>query len=163
MKKITTIVSLMVLFVVSGYSQSTIGDTLHIQKNRFFYQNQPLKSRAQLNEILQTNQDAYSHYKKAKSKMIIALPLSYAGGFCLGYGLTSAMLSGESSSLVIAGVGVGLLAVAFPLAFSADKHTKQAMKIFNNSKRGTPTSYRTNDVNLLFGVAPNGMKLKIVF
>lgn len=90
----------------------------------------------QLVNTLKPNEQAYKQIKSAQSTYILAMILSYAGGFMVGYPIGTAFGGGEPN-WAIAGVGAGLIVVAIPISQKFSKKARLAVDTYN---RGLETS-----------------------
>ncbi|MFS4491719.1 hypothetical protein [Maribacter sp. 2308TA10-17] len=89
-------------------------------------------SLSELSKVLKTNTKSFQTYKKAKTKAVFSYVFAGIGGGLTGYPVGTA-LGGGKPNWTLAGIGVGCLAVAFPLAASADKKIKESVDIYNSS------------------------------
>jgi hypothetical protein len=97
---------------------------------------------------------------KAKTSGTFATVLGYAGGFLIGWPIGTA-IGGGKANWGLAGIGAGILAIAFPVASGADKKTKQAVELYNASLN--PTSYFQSKPELNVVANANGIGLAMRF
>ena len=97
-----------------------------------FTQNGELLKMRDLVETMQPNLEAYSLIKKAQTNTTMASVLGFAGGALIGWPIGTAIGGGEPN-WVLAGIGVGVIAVTIPISSNANKKMKQAVDIYNAS------------------------------
>lgn len=105
--------------------------------------------------------DAFAAMKKARSQYAIANILSFGGGAAAGYTAATALsVNGEKSHILIgAGVAVGLLGVAIPIATSSTRNINRAVKSYNDA-----LGYgRQQSFHLCVGFSENGLGLRVNF
>jgi hypothetical protein len=125
-----------------------------------FSQNGQVLTIDNLSSKLASNEEALRLINKAKSSATFVTILGYAGGGLIGYPLGTAIAGGKAN-WGIAGVGAGLLAIAFPIAAGADKKTKQAVELYNASLN--PTSYLNAKPEINFVANANGIGFAMSF
>lgn len=72
-----------------------------------------------------------SDYSSYKSRQNVATGFGYAGGFALGFGLTSALLQGAPEYFLLAGVGAALIIPGLIIEGKGKEHLKMAIQEFN--------------------------------
>jgi hypothetical protein len=102
--------------------------------------------------IMESDQKALDEMKLAKSNADVASVFSYAGGFLIGWPLGTAIAGGDPN-WVLAGVGLGCIAIGIPLSIKASKHAFKAAELYNTN-HSFQTSRRCVDVQL--GMCPEG-------
>lgn len=138
-----------------------IKDTIQYQKAGIGYKftlNNEALTLDKLSNIMQNNPISMEYYKKAKSTTGIITVLSYAGGFLIGYPIGT-MVGGGQPNWTMAAIGCGLIAVAIPIASSADKNLLKAVQAYN---QGRSVSFKDN-YEIKLGVNQNGLALAIRF
>jgi len=159
MIKISIILSLLLGISIISSAQTT-NDSIII-KNSFggnrFYQNNIRLKMAQLVKTMESNTLAHQHIKKAQTNNTFASVLSGIGGFFIGWPLGTAIAGGDPE-WAMAGIGAGLIVVSIPLSLKANKETKMAVQIFNESIKPT-TFLKGSPMNLSFYSTSTGLKV----
>jgi len=132
-------------------------DSITVVNNKFMQYGQPMTTN-QLMSIMQDSPKAIKEMSIAKSNSGIANVLGYVGGFMVGWPLGT-MLGGGKPNWTVAGIGAGVLLMAIPLASSANKHTKKAVRLYNQSLQNV--GQRKTEWHL--GINPNGIGLVLRF
>lgn len=125
-----------------------------------FSQNGVVLTMDNISSKVASNEESLRLINKAKSSATFATILGYAGGGLIGWPLGTAIAGGKAN-WGIAGIGAGLLAIAFPIAGGADKKTKQAVELYNASLN--PTSYFHSKPELNVVANANGIGLSMSF
>lgn len=125
-----------------------------------FTQNGQVMTMDNLSSKMASNEESLRLINKAKSSATFATILGYAGGGLIGWPVGTA-IGGGKANWGIAGIGAGLLAIAFPIAGGADKKTKQAVELYNASLN--PTSYIQYRSELNVVANANGIGLSMSF
>ena len=125
-----------------------------------FTQNGVVLTIDNLSSKVASNEESLRLINKAKSSATFATILGYAGGGLIGWPVGTA-IGGGKANWGIAGIGAGLLAIAFPVAAGADKKTKQAVELYNASLN--PTSYFNSKPELNVVANANGIGLSMRF
>lgn len=137
-------------------------DTIEIFKkglgNTFTYKGEDL-SLSQIKNLLRENPNSYALYQSAKGTSDFANLIAYIGGFCLGYGLGTAIREPEIG-LKLAGVGCGILVVALPIVKSAENKLKKAVIVYNAD---TKENAYIPPYKLQLAATTNGVGLVIKF
>ena len=158
-KNILLIVGFLIFNANSTFGQSQ-ADTIQTKKgiSTVFIQNGKKLSAKKLLEITKTNSEAYKEMKIAKSNYDVGNVLAFMGGALIGWNLGEA-LRGAKPDWSLSGVGAGLIVIGIPFSSSYLKHTKKAVRIYNN---GTP-KIGLRKINFNLGIANNGFKLRMRF
>lgn len=135
--------TLFILFSFSAFSQEDVKDSLALSQDchkcitmeksfgaYVFYQDGQRLSFAQVVDAVGSVEAATSQIKSAKSNNGIASVLGFAGGFCVGWPLGTALGGGEPN-WALAAVGAGLIVVAMPISNRAMAQAKSAIDIYN--------------------------------
>lgn len=142
--------------------QTPVYDTIQIIKlgsgYRYNYKGEVL-TLDRLGVLLQNNSLASEYFNKVKGSSGIINILGYAGGFLVGYPLGT-FLGGGKPNWTLAAVGCGLIAIAIPIASSADKNLFKAVNVYNQF---APTSRNDNYYNIKLGINQTGVALLIRF
>ena len=125
-----------------------------------FTQNGVVLTIDNLSSKVASNEESLRLINKAKSSATFATILGYAGGGLIGWPIGTA-IGGGKANWGIAGIGAGLLAIAFPIAGGADKKAKQAVELYNASLN--PTSYFQSKPELNVVANANGIGLSMRF
>jgi len=141
--------------------QEPVRDTIEIIKAGGGYKykfNDQVLTLNSFEEVVQDNLTATEYFKKAKGTSGFTSVLGYAGGFLIGYPVGTA-LGGGKPNWTLAAVGCGLVAIAIPIASSADKNILKAARAYNEGK---PIS-KVEPYQIKLGVNQNGLALAIRF
>lgn len=141
--------------------QEPVRDTIEIIKAGGGYKykfNDQLLTLNSFEEVVLDNSTATEYFKKAKGTSGFISVLGYAGGFLIGYPIGTA-LGGGKANWTLAAVGCGLVAIAIPIASSADKNLLKAARAYNEGK---PIS-KVEPYDIRVGVNQNGLALAIRF
>jgi len=136
-------------------------DSILIENNRIYKQNDVALRPKQLLEITEINPEAYKEMKIAKSNSDFSMVLGFAGGFMIGWTLGT-VLGGGEPMWILGGVGAGLLVLTIPLATGYKKHAKNAVDIYNSGLNSPPNT-ANRKVNLDMGITTNGFGLVMSF
>ena len=79
--------------------------------------------------VLSTNKLAFDKYKESNGTKSFANLFSFAGGFLIGYPIGTYLIKGEGN-WVLAGVGVGLVIISFPLHFLSGDQSREAIELY---------------------------------
>lgn len=133
-KKLLLLIFVLSIGVVSSDGQ-TISEPIRMEKvfgGYKFFQGDKLLTINQLVTTLAPNTEAYKQIKGAKSTYTATMVLATAGGALIGWPIGTAIGAGEPN-WILAGVGIGLVAVSIPLSSKFNKQSKTAVDIFNGS------------------------------
>lgn len=125
---------------------------------RFYSENRLLKPKEVLT-YMQSNDEAYTTFKKAKANYDAAQVFGFIGGALIGYPIGTAIGGGDPQwGLAVGGVGMVLLSIPFTHAFS--KHATHAFDLYNQSN----ATARTFKPKLYVGSISNyGMGVTLKF
>lgn len=123
-----------------------------------FLQNGKVLKPRQLLDLTESNPEAFKEMKVAKSNFDVGYVFSFAGGALVGWTLGTA-LGGGDPNWAVAGVGAGLIGVSIPFSSAYSKHAKNAIRIYNDGLNHTGM----NKVDFKFGIAGNGLALRLAF
>lgn len=143
--------------------ESANNDVIAIQKAglgyKFSLAGEPLSS-TQLEILLRKNPEAFKLFNSVGNSIVPLSILSYIGGYCLGYGLTHAILKDPNTGLTIAGVGAGFMLITVPIVSSAQKKIKKSIDVYNMGIQGTSN---TSPYRIDFGSTKNGAGILLTF
>lgn len=148
------------VFVLTTFCQAQKIEIEKVGGGHKFTQNGVVLTIDNLSGKVSSNEESLRLIKKAKSAGTFATILGYAGGGLIGWPIGTA-IGGGKANWGIAGIGAGILAIAFPVASGADKKTKQAVELFNASLN--PTSYFQSKPELNVVANANGIGLSMRF
>ncbi|MDL2242886.1 hypothetical protein LJC25_04070 [Bacteroidales bacterium OttesenSCG-928-K03] len=136
-------------------------EVLQVKQNKFIY----LQDDVQLNynqilNIVQNDSEATKYLKKAKNQIGAASVLGYCAGFCLGYGIVGLLFNPSEANLIIAGAGLGFLAIGLPLEIPFRKNVYKGVSIYNENLGGIN---EVADISLRFGFTNNGVGMVLNF
>ena len=124
-----------------------------------FTRNENTLNLRDLSRIMEDTPEAKDLIKKAKTTTVFTSILAFAGGGLIGWPIGEA-IGGGDPNWALAGIGAGLVAVAIPLASSANKKTKEAVDIYNSSLERQTTNFKP-ELNIL--ATGNGLGLSLRF
>ncbi len=108
---------------------------------------------------MKLDEQAYKQIKSAQSTFTMAMILSYAGGFMVGWPIGTAIAGGEPN-WALAGIGAGLIVVTIPLIQKFNIQAKQAVDTYN---AGLQTSSFWEKSESKFSISGNGIGLTVKF
>lgn len=115
----------------------SVADTIEIRKNngniRYYYHGLKI-SHEQLGQIVTTNDSAYQIHNRAKIEQGVGVVLGFAGGFVLGWGISSSYLANEIMPVGLAS-GIALILIAVPFDISHQKGLLRATTVYNDGIR----------------------------
>lgn len=156
MKKSTT--SLVVLLVILSFNTLAQEADIRIEKafgGVKFYQGTTLLKPKEVMNLMADSPEALEAFKKAKSNYDAGQVIGFIGGFMIGWPIGTALAGGEAQWGLAAG-GVGVLLLAIPLNSAFNKHSKNAVEIYN---RGSGSA-RSGPQSIYF--FPNGTGGKVI-
>ena len=159
MKKII-IIGLFLLSISQIFAQNQ-SDSIEIKKTFFgttFKQNGKNLMPRQLMNITQSNTEAYKEMKVARTNYGVAMVFGCAGGAFIGWPIGGA-IAGKKMDWTLFGIGVGLAVVSIPFSIAYTKHTKTAVKIYNNGLKQTGM----NSLDFKLGLTPDGVGITMGF
>jgi hypothetical protein len=136
-----TILSLFFTFCAFNTQAQNVRDTIKVQKDLgriYIYEGKKLKPKQML-AIMKPNPAAYNEMKRAKTNYDVGSVFGFAGGFLVGWSIGSLISTGEVDWRV-AGAGAGLIGVSIPFSIGQAKHTKKAVRLFNDGTKSPTTS-----------------------
>ena len=136
-------------------------DSIIIENNRVYKQNDKVLSAKQLLDITEINPKAFEEMKIAKSNSDFAMILSIAGGGLIGWPLGTA-LGGGDPQWYLAGIGAALIVITIPLASGFKKHAKNAVDIYNAGLNSPPKVDQTK-TSFNIGMTSNGIGVVMHF
>jgi outer membrane lipoprotein SlyB len=159
MKVVCILSALVILLHLPAFAQPKNNSIT--MKNGFFgwqfYQNDEKLKLGEVVKVMESNPQAYTYIKSARTNYTWANIVGSIGGFMLGYTLgTSA--GGGNANWTVGGIGGGLVAVAIPLTIRANKQAKEAIVTYNEGSKSTSRKAQFN-----FGVTDNGVGLALRF
>lgn len=161
MRKIVFILFLLMSelsFVFGQESNMTI--TMNKERGNYvYYQGSNKLKMKDLTNIIKTNEVAYKEFKSAKTTYVFSQTLGFVGGFMVGWTLGE-MIGGRDPNWTVAGIGVGLATVSFPLFKSYGKKAKNAIDIYNLGLK-TTSFWDRKQLNL--SMSQNGIGLTLSF
>lgn len=149
--------------VYEGEYDFTTSDTpseITIKKGlttRYYHQGVPLTN-PELAGLLSLNKAAHAEYKKSKGSMAGAMILSFAGGFCIGWPIGTAIAGGDAN-WTLAAIGGGLILLSIPFTLDANKKVENAIDIYNGGLSRSSSA----KPKVLLGFSPNGAGIRLVF
>ena len=162
MKKIAIISTLLALSMSFTFGQ-TASDTISMKKVFGSYQFYQGEQRLKMNQLINTmkpNEQAYEQIQSAQSTNIIAIALSSAGGFLIGWYIGDALREGGSNWNMI-GIGAGLVVVSIPISHNFNIKARQAVETYNSGLLQTSSFWDKNELKISF--SGNGIGLTLNF
>lgn len=147
-------------FVMTTICQAQKIDIEKVGGGHKFSQNGQVLTIDNLSSKVASNEESLRLINKAKTSGTFATVLGYAGGFLIGWPIGTA-IGGGKANWGVAGIGAGILAIAFPVASGADKKTKQAVELYNASLNPTSYFYSKPELNVVANA--NGIGLAMRF
>lgn len=154
------LITMIIALVGTTFCEAQKIDIEKVGGGHKFSQNGLVLTMDNLSSRVASNQESLRLINKAKTSVTFATILGYAGGGLIGWPVGTA-IGGGKANWGIAGIGAGLLAIAFPVAAGADKKTKQAVELYNASLN--PTSYIHSKPELNVVANANGIGLSMSF
>ena len=160
MKNLLLFIAMLCLIATTAIAQN---DTITREKKgvgKVYMQNGRILSMRMLERSLQGNDEATRELKKGKTNVAVASGLSFAGGFVIGYEPGTALGSGKPIDLAVIGAGAGFVVIAIPFTQAGQKHIKNAVGMYNRSKRKTAMHF---DPDFKLAFTGTGLGLRIGF
>ncbi|MBU2950974.1 hypothetical protein KO493_09710 [Tamlana agarivorans] len=111
-----------------------------------------------LEKKLASNQQTFDLIKTARLNNTIASIFEIAGGGLIGAPIGTTIAGGDAN-WALAGIGVGLIAIAIPIKLSSNKKANQAIELYNSSLNLTPFNKLKPELKLMAN--RNGLGLSI--
>ena len=148
------------VFAVTAAFSQTAADSIETKSpyGTIYLQHGKTLTAKELKEIVMVNPEASEEMKLASGNLTAGLAFAYVGGFMVGWPIVTA-IGGGKPEWAMAGVGAALLAISFPFGGAATRHTKNAVKIYNNGIK----ELSHHNVNLDLGFSGNGVGIKMSF
>jgi hypothetical protein len=161
MRKLAIILTLLAVGMTFMFGQTAV-DSISVKQAFGGYQFYQGGKRLAMNQLVNTmkpNEQAYQQIKSAQSTYAMAMIVSYAGGFMVGWPVGAALGGGEPN-WIMAGIGAGLIVVAIPISQRYYKKAKLAVGTYNS---GLHTSSFWDEKELKIAFTGNGVGLKLTF
>lgn len=150
---------MIIAFASTTFCQAQKIDIEKVGGGHKFTQNGIVLTMDNLSSKVASNKESVRLINKAKSTATFVTILGYAGGGLIGYPLGTA-IGGGKANWGIAGIGAGLLAIAFPIAAGADKKTKQAVELYNASLNPTSYLHTKSELNAVANAHGIGLSMR---
>lgn len=150
------------LLVHDKNREITLADSIQYYKSGWgysFYQGETFLRQKEIGSIIKTNPEAMSKLGEAQSMIFWGSTLSYTGGALIGVPIITAMF-GMEPPWWLAGVGLGIMGVAIPIALKANNKIKESVDIYNNNITGLSAS---GGIKFKLGITGSGAGLLICF
>jgi len=153
------LIAVLVIIVSCAFAQ-TAADSIETQTpyGTIYLQHGKTLSPKEMKEIVKMNPQAIEEMKLASGNLGVAMVFAYVGGFMIGWPIGTA-IGGGKPVWALAGAGAVLVAIAIPLSAAAARHTKNAVRIYNNSLK----QISRNAVKMNFGLSGNGIGVRMSF
>lgn len=154
--------SLFLLVMGCAYMAAQTNDTIEVRRvfgGYSFYQSGQRLGLSQLVNTLEANTEAWSMAKSARTTNVMASILGGVGGAFVGWQLGAAM-SGAKANWTMAGVGAGLIVIAYPISLSSNKKLMRAVGMYNATKSATSFWH---DSELRLQISDEGLGLALSF
>lgn len=151
------------LFMV-GYAclSAQTNDSIEVRRafgGYLFYQSGHRLSMSELINTLEVNTEAWTMAKSAQKTNLLSGILGGVGGACIGWQLGAAM-AGSKANWAVAGVGAGLIVIAYPISLSSNKKLMRAVGLYNATKSATSFWH---DSELRLQISDEGLGLALSF
>ncbi len=159
MKRII-ILGLFLLCLAPIFAQNQ-SDSIEIKKTFFgtvYKQNGKNLTLQKLLNITRRNTEAYKEMEIAKPNYTFGSVFGFAGGLLVGWPIGGA-IAGKEMDWALFGIGAGLIVLSIPFSIAYTKHTKNAIRIYNDGLNQTGM----NAVNFKLGLTPNGLGITMTF
>jgi hypothetical protein len=158
----TVILLSTLLLVIHSQSFAQAKDKSMTMKNGFFgwqfYQNDQKLKMPEVVKMMESNPQASTYIKSARTNNTWSSVIGTIGGFMVGYPLGQAA-GGGTANWTLAGIGGGLIVAAIPFSIKANKQAKNAVAAYNEGLKST--SLRKTEFE--FGFTDNGVGLTVHF
>jgi hypothetical protein len=142
---------------------SDIEDLIEIRENKKYYLGDKQLKHRGIKNLLSQNTDAFQKYKSAKNKDIIVVATALTSGWFYGQVLSSIIfnkyMSGKSKTYYLGG-GTVLFGISSILDIKSKNQIREAVKLYNSSLTSLNNK---EDINLTFGMNPNGIGIVVHF
>ncbi len=158
MKRVTF--TLVVIFLISAIAFSQEGQAISYEKAfggyKYTQNGVPLTIK-QMAGLMNGDQEAMVYINKAKTNYGAAMVFNFAGGFCIGWPLGTA-LGGGDPEWAMAAIGGGLLLLGIPFVKATNTNAIKAVDIYNSGNGSLAA--RTYTLNFGFTNSGVGMTLR---
>jgi hypothetical protein len=158
----TVIILSALLLVLHSQSIAQKTDNSITMKSGFFgwqfYQNDQKLKLPEVAMMMESNPQASTYIKSARTNNTWASIISTIGGFMVGYPIGQSA-GGGNANWTMAGIGGGLIVAAIPISIKANKEAKNAIAAYNQGLKST--SLRKTEFD--FGFTDNGIGLTVHF
>jgi hypothetical protein len=161
MKNIKLWLLLIALLYTTFAKAQVVKDSIEIRKSTFgtiYLNNEKSVDDFRLYKIIKTNPETLSEIRAAKTNLIFSSIFSFSSGFIFGYQYGSRYKRSSPNWLAL-GAATGLLGISIPLSIASNKHTRNAVNIYNKN----PNKTAENKKIYYFNISDNGLGLKISF
>lgn len=156
-----SLVIIILVHVSSNLFSQNQTDSIFLDHNNLYIQNDIILNINQLLEITKVNPKAYNKIESAQANNGLAMVLGGAGGFMIGWPLGTSMGGGEPK-WILAGVGACIVAIAIPISVGAKRNIKKGVDIYN-AGLNKPPSTAGIDLDFKLGLSPNGVGIVMKF
>ena len=160
MKTVIILSALFLVFHSQAFAQTK--DNSITMKNGFFgwqfYQNDQKLKVTEVAKMMESNPQASTYIRSARTNNTWASIIGTIGGFMVGYPLGQAA-GGGNANWTVAGIGGGLIVAAIPISIKANKQAKNALVAYNESQKSTSSRKAEFD----FGFTGNGIGMTVHF
>jgi len=166
-QNLTAILFLAAFFLLNfSVKSQSASDTIRMVKKGGDYSysmNNETLSKVQLMRLLNEEKTAVNLMEKSNNRRVACYCFAFTGGACIGYALGSiiggGLVGGNPNTKIILpliGVGVGLVAVGIVFEIDANNKAKEAIDVYNKSKK-------QNNASINLGLSANGMVVRLSF
>ena len=138
-------------------TQNTIESEKSALGKKYYLGNERLTLN-RLSEITASNSLAHQKIKQAQACNVVGIIFGAIGGGCIGYPLGT-LLGGGDPVWLIAGIGVGFLAIGIPVAITGDRRLAEGVALYNQGLRQASA----NTVYFRLGFSPMGVGVAMKF
>jgi hypothetical protein len=163
-QNLTAILFFAAIFLLNfSVKSQSASDTISMVKKGGDYSysmNNETLSKAQLMRLLNEDKTAIKLMEKSNNRRIVGYCFAVTGGVCIGYAVGCVIVGGANlnTALMVPLLGAGACLVAVGIVFEvgANGKAKEAIAVYNTSKR-------QNNTTLNLGLCSNGMVVRLSF
>lgn len=139
-------------------------DSLKIRMNNslrnVFFVGDKFVTKSKFEDIIRTNQKAYSYYRTGNNQFILSNFLGIPGGIAVGYIIGSLIVSAKPI-WAIGGVGVALIIINIPVKKSMKYNLQKGIDIYNAGLNNQTSFWDRSEIGL--SIADGGVGVTLNF
>lgn len=154
------------LICCNGFTQETEikNDSLKIRMNNslrnVFFVGDKFVTKSKFEDIIRTNQEAYTYYRKGNNQFLLSNLLRIPGGIAVGY-IIGNLIAEAKPVWAIGGVGVALIIISIPLKKSMKYNLQKGADIFNAGLNNQTSFWDRSEIGL--SIADGGVGITLNF